>query len=40
MYFPPQTIKLGYTLGGNQMAKRRCMGKIRNILNISLWWYR
>jgi len=36
VYFPPQTIKPGYRLGGNQVVKRRCMAEIQNILNTSL----
>jgi len=38
--FAPQTIKPLYGLGGNQMAKPRCMVEIQNMLNTSLWWYR
>jgi len=36
----PQTIKSGYGLGVNQMAKRRCTFESQNILRMSLWWYR
>jgi len=40
VYFPPETIKPCYRIGGNQMAKRRCTVEIQNTLNMSLWWYR
>jgi len=39
VYFTPQTIKPGFELVGNEMAKRCWTTEIQNILKISLWWY-